>query len=172
MKKYKLYSLENPELEQVSLSVLAPSVCPNGDTLQPDAISVLQDLVLMNFEKYFVDPSVSLIDYKNLRYNEIDYKTKELILQGFLFDGNTFSLSSSAQFNWNNLKVNESDFTFPVIVSTIDSDEYTLTQANLLPFWTVGKDTVKGFLDSGRDLKKLIFDATDRAGVDAVIDNR
>lgn len=170
--KYKLYSVENPELRQVTLNTGTPTECPNGDTLNTSAITEIEENVQTNFNHIFVDSAMALSDYKDIRYNEIDWKTEQLILAGFVFDSNTFSLSSNAQFNWNNLKVNEADFTWPVVVSTIDSNEYTLTQANLPAFWTAGKDVVKGFLDSGRDLKKQIYDAIDRAQVDAVIDNR
>lgn len=109
---------------------------------------------------------------KQERYDEIDYKTGTLIAPGFAYDSYTFSASLAAQSNWNVLKDEEPEFTWPVEVSTIDNNSYDLQQANLDGFWTAGRDAVKGNLDSGRALKKSIFDAIDEAGVDAVVDTR
>ena len=113
-----------------------------------------------------------LAAYKQNRYNEIDLKTGALIIAGFTYDSKTFSLSINAQTNWNTLKDQESEFTWPVDVTTIDNDTYSLVQANLGAFWTAGKDAVKGHLDSGRTLKKSVFDAADKVAIDAVVDTR
>jgi hypothetical protein len=116
--------------------------------------------------------SLSLADYKQLRYNEIDAKTNELISPGFVYDSKTFSLSSNAQSNWNVLKDEEAEFTWPVDISTIDSDTYSLSQANLGAFWGAGMTFMKGHLDTGRALKKSVYDAANEAAVDAVVDTR
>lgn len=109
---------------------------------------------------------------KQMRYGEIDLGTGTLIAAGFTYDSQTFSLSVAAQTNWNTLKDSESEFTWPVEVSTLDNNAYDLTAANLSAFWTAGKDAIKGHLDSGRALKKSVFDAADTAAVDAVVDSR
>ena len=109
---------------------------------------------------------------KQSRYNQIDYKTRNLIASGFIYDGKTFSLSISAQINWNALQNQTIEFTWPVEISTIDNNKYSLIQANIKAFWVAGKDLVKGHLDSGRNLKVSIIAAIDEIAVDAIIDNR
>jgi hypothetical protein len=110
--------------------------------------------------------------YKTIRYAEIDQKTDELIAQGFSYDSQTFSLSVAAQTNFNTLKNQESAFTWPVDITTKDENTYSLAQANLTAFWATGAGTVKTHLDSGRVLKKSIFDAADQAAVDTIVDSR
>jgi len=114
----------------------------------------------------------SLADCKAARYVEIDAKTGGLISAGFVYDSKTFSLSPNAQANWNSLMDNQSEFNWPVDITTIDNDTYSLEVANISAFWNAAKNVLKGHLDSGRVLKKQIFDATDKAGVDAVVDSR
>lgn len=116
--------------------------------------------------------AVTLAEYKKVRYAEIKTKTGALILSGFSFDGNQFSLALPAQVSWTNIKGQKLDFTFPMMLSTLDHNEYSLTEANVDGFWAAAKDAVKEHLDSGRVLKKSIFDAVDKAGVNAVVDSR
>ncbi len=109
---------------------------------------------------------------KSSRYLQIDGKTDALIIQGFTYDSKVFSLSLSAQMNFNALKNESSEFTWPVEITTISNDTYSLTLANLNAFWRTGKVALKGDLDTGRALKKQIFDATTQAAVDAIVDTR
>lgn len=111
----------------------------------------------------------SLDDYKNARYPGIDKKTKELISAGFTYDSETFSMSEQAQLNWKDLVNNTS---WPKDISTLDHNTYSLTEANKDSFLTAYRAERDGLLDSGRDLQKSIFDATTKAEVDAVVDNR
>ena len=113
-----------------------------------------------------------LADVKAMRYAEIDYNTGRLISAGFTFDGVQFSLSANAQQNWDSIKTSKSDYSFPLDITTIANDTYSLTNPNVQAFWVAARDAVKDQLDSGRILKKAIFDAIDIAAVDAVIDNR
>lgn len=123
--------------------------------------------------KITILPDVSTLSgLKELRYNEIDAKTSMLIQQGFVYDSKTFSLSLPAQTNWHAIKNQPTEFTFPVTVSTIDNSGYDLAQSNVSAFWQAGKDTLKAHIDSGRILKKQIFDAVDIAAVNAIVDNR
>lgn len=117
------------------------------------------------------DPE-DLDDYKKKKHLQIDLKTMGLIDAGFTYDSQTFSLSTNAQLNWVGLKSLESLMTWPVKVSTKDNGEYTLLQANLDAFVQAGKDVLQGHLDSGRALKVQVNSAVDKAGVDAVVDNR
>lgn len=116
---------------------------------------------------------VNLAEYKQNRYNQIDAKTRDLIAGGFTYDSQQFSLSTPAQANWTTIKGNKLDFSFPLKISTLDNNEYTLNDnGDVESFWTAGKDEIKAHLDSGRTLKKSVFDAVDKAAVDLIIDNR
>jgi hypothetical protein len=116
--------------------------------------------------------SMSLADLKAYRYKEVDYKTGALISVGFTYDSKQFSLSLPAQANWHAIKDNTSEFTFPLTVSTMDNSGYDLAEANVIAFWQAGRDALKGHIDTGRALKKQIFDAADIAAVNAIVDNR
>ena len=97
---------------------------------------------------------------------------QEHLSVGFVFDGATFSLSANAQRNWDSIKTSKADYTFPLDITTMDNDTYSLTNPNVQSFWVAARDAVKTPLDSGRVLKTTIHDAIDIAAVDAVIDNR
>jgi len=113
-----------------------------------------------------------IAELKAQRYAEIDGKTGQLIGTGFVFDSKTFSLSIPAQNNWHAIMNQKSQFTDPVAITTMHHDTYLLAIADVEDFWNAGKTAVEGPLKSGRDLKKLIFDAADKAAIDAVIDER
>jgi hypothetical protein len=117
--------------------------------------------------------AVSFDDYKENKNNEIDKRTGELIGQGASFDGAVFSLSSNARWVWIGLKLSENEHTFPVKISTIDSQRYEITDLSHLDnFWLTVMGTVKTHYTSGGDLRDLVNLAIDKAGVDAVVDNR
>lgn len=115
---------------------------------------------------------LTLDELKKYRYTIIDRKTGGLISVGFTYDSRTFSLSPNAQMNWSEIHSNQSSFTFPLDISTINNDTYLLAAVDVDAFWSAAKNTVKGHLDSGRDLKKQVFDAVDIPAVNAVIDAR
>jgi len=168
--KYQLKCTTDSTNEYV-ISDAPPTACPtNGaHTIDSVSISIIAKDVEINDG---TAKSLSLANYKELRYKEIDNKTGNLISAGFSYDSKTFSLSGNAQTNWNVLKDDESEFTWPVDVTMLNNDTYSLTSANLSAFWTAAKDAVKGHLDSGRSLKKSVFDAADEATIDAVTDTR
>lgn len=169
MNKYKIYCETDGWLEVIASA--APTVCPidGGHTINTDSITVVERDIKVNDGSY---TELTLADYKTLRYNEIDSKTGVLIAAGFIFDGSTFSLSAHAQMNWSEIHSNQASFTFPLTLSCLNSDTYDLAAADVENFWGTAMATVKGHLDSGRVLKKQIFDAVDEAAVDAVTDNR
>ena len=123
-------------------------------------------------EKFKYKNCTTLADFKQAQFNAIDYKTGALIGAGFTFDSKQFSLSPTAQINWQAIKGNTSDFTFPLELTTLDNDVYSLTDANVQGFWDAGKATLKGHLDAGRALKKTVFDATTIEEVQAIVDAR
>ena len=123
--------------------------------------------------KPFIAPDLTILaNLKEFRYEEIDIKTATLISVGFTFDGETFSLSANAQRNWDSIKTSKADYSFPLDITAKDNNTYVLTNPNVQAFWVAARDAVKAPLDSGRILKKAIFDAIDIAAVNAVIDNR
>jgi hypothetical protein len=170
MDKYKVYCETDNKWECVIASA-EPTVCPtNGaHTLRAGSANILDKDILVNDG---TPKELTLADYKQLRFNEIDGKTLALLAPGFTYDSKTFSLSSNAQLNWSEIHSNKTEFTFPLDVSTIDNDTYALAEANVDAFWTAGKDKVQEHIDSGRVLKKSVKDAVDEAAVDAVVDNR
>jgi hypothetical protein len=169
MNKYRVYCETDGWVEVIAST--EPTMCPidNGHTLRTGTTAIIETNILVNDG---TPKELTLSDYKTLRYNEIDAKTGALIGAGFTYDSKQFSLSSAAQRNWSEIHSNQTEFTFPLAISTLDNDEYSLASANVNAFWTAGKDALKGHLDSGRALKKSVFDAVDEAAVDAVVDNR
>ena len=123
-------------------------------------------------QKFKYDGCTTLEEFKAAQFNAIDYKTSVLIGAGFTFDSKQFSLSPPAQINWQAIKGNKPDFTFPLELTTLDNDTYSLTDANVQNFWNAGKTTLKGHLDAGRALKKTVFDATTIEEVQAIVDAR
>jgi len=115
---------------------------------------------------------LSLNEYKECRHKEIDERTAELIDAGFVFDGHNFSLSINARDNWNVIHDNKALFTFPLDISTSDSDTYSLAEIDIDSFWLTGLGTIKTHYDSGRALKKLVFDAITEQDVQNIIDLR
>jgi len=111
-------------------------------------------------------------DYKKARFQEIDIKTQNLIAEGFEFNGNTFSLSLISQFNINVIKNNKANFDYPLDVSTIDHNIYKLEKEEVAEFWALAFLTVKEHLQSGRLLKKQIFDCTTKEEAIEIIDIR
>lgn len=172
MKKYAIFCDTDDKFEYI-IADTAPTTCPiNGaHTVDIDKVYCVNDNVLVN-DGSTVDAAISLADYKQLRYNEIDGKTVALIAAGFVFDSATFSLSSPAQSNWHALKNQTAEFTFPKDITTINNDTYSLAEADVIPLWQAGKGVLDGHITSGRSLKKSVFDAVDKAAVDAVVDAR
>lgn len=117
----------------------------------------------------------TLASTKLIRYGEIDSKTGSLIAVGFAFDGKTFSLSGNAQkkilatetadvHNW---------ITYPHDMAAIDNDKHILLDSvETKNFVKAAWDHVATQIQSGLILKKSIFDAVDKAAVDAVVDTR
>lgn len=167
MDKYSVYCQVEKLWKQV-ISSTEPTQCPDNAGHLISMPHIIKENILINDG---TPKEVTLADYKQLRYNEIDGKTVSLITH-FDFDSRQFSLSLAAQSNWTNIKSNTSNFTFPLEITCINNDSYDLAEVDVTAFWTAARDVVKTHMDSGRALKKSIFDAVDEAAVDAIIDNR
>ena len=113
-----------------------------------------------------------LTEYKQVKNDAINKRTSELISLGATFDGKTFSLSGHAQRNWVVLFDHPEIQTWPVRLSTIDDQRYDLDQDDLTNFFLTMMVTVRTHYFSGGDLRDVVNVATDKAGVDAVVDNR
>lgn len=120
------------------------------------------------------DPG-ALTALKAQRYTQIDKRTVVLIMAGHTFASKQFSLSENAQRYVGGLKqaVDATLLTPPLDVTTLDDDTHTLADAAAVDaFYGNALAAVKAHLDSGRALKKQIFDAATKAAVDAVVDSR
>lgn len=106
----------------------------------------------------------------------IDTRTADLIALGFAFGGKQFSLSMTAQSKIMGAHQIRDDvnFTYPVEWNTIDDlDAISIADsATLHSFYLTALGTMRSRLDSGTALKQQVRDATDVAGVAAVVDNR
>lgn len=155
-----------------SASVTNYSGCTvNGDVLKIKGDSIANETILDSTVLAHV--AVPLAAYKDIRHEEIDARTEELITDtGFVFDSKTFSLSGNAQRNFDRQLDEEPKYSFPIDISTKDNDTYSLAVNDNANFWIAMKDGVNTHLDSGRVLKKSIFDAVDKAAVDAIEDTR
>lgn len=175
MNKYKLYCTFHGWQEVISSST--PTKCPITETDTIKANSVIieeEDIVICSSDP--TPKELTLEEYKQIRYNEIDCKSGELISQGFTYQSKVFSLSQNAQINLLALDETRNDpaLTYPIVYNTIDDvDTYNVTDAtDLHNMYLTALATKKGILDSGTTLKTSIRNATTEAEVDAVIDNR
>jgi len=176
----KMYSIKNDIPGGLSdVSKLYDEVLAGGDINAFDGLVVVEDDLNVYGESFIDESGVDLtveihelIKYKNIRYDQIDFRTRELITDGFVFDFKSFSLSNSAQMNWNKYKDQEAKFTWPVAICSLEDETYNLAQVDLDNFWVAQKDQIEAHLGTGRSLKSSIFNAVNRAGIDAVVDNR
>lgn len=185
MNLLKTYSVSNDVAGQaVKASILDKAIRDDGCVTNlhsvtlngGDVMEILGDAIFNEAQLDSIvsnHEAVSFDDYKENKNNEIDKRTGELIGQGASFDGAVFSLSNNAQRVWIGFKLSENEHTFPVKISTIDSQRYEITDLTHLDnFWLTVMGTVKAHYTSGGDLRDLVNLAIDKAGVDAVVDNR
>ena len=127
-------------------------------------------------EKAVVDSGL-LEAAKSKKEAAIDLKTSEKITAGFAYDGHNFSLSDQAQMNIVGMvePIKLGWITFPHKMSTNETDdpEYIVeTEADFYAIYQQAVGTVKAWMDSGRDLKKLVAACTTVAEVEAIVDPR
>jgi len=117
----------------------------------------------------------TLEGYKQLKYAEIDAKTGSLIVEGgFTYAGKKFSLKETAQLNLLGVQIKRNDPILPITFNNVDNTDTQVlaTPTDVDNFFMSALGTKKGHLDSGTALKDSVRAAVDKAGVDAVIDNR
>lgn len=128
-------------------------------------------------EKDEVD-SAHLEECRQLRMNQVDERSAEIIGAGFIFDGHMFSLSQNAQLNWNSLKtlINSGDIgpEDPITVSTMnpENDTYTIQPSGRFMFFGLAFTTVKAILDSGRAIRTAMKQAETLEDLLAIEDPR
>lgn len=129
---------------------------------------------MADFIKISNTSSMSLGELKEYRYNEIDYKTGELIKLGFVYNTITFSLSENAQNNLLGVYSTKELLTYPFEWSSKDDSQiYSIVDATeMATFFMTALGAKKAHQDSGRTLKNQITNATDIASVNAIVDAR
>lgn len=111
--------------------------------------------------------------YKHFKNEQINAKTRALILGGFTWNSVEFSTTDVAQRNWLALKAFSDVLTYPKRISTKDDDHYDLVDATELSNFTgYALGVLEARYAAGVTLRDAVNAATDEAGVDAVVDNR
>jgi hypothetical protein len=120
--------------------------------------------------------ALSLDEYKDVRFKEIDATTFERISLGFSYNNLVFSLSQNAQINILGMDEVRDDpaMTYPIEYSTIDDlAHYTVTDStDLHNMYLTALGTKKSWVDSGTVLKDAVRAAIDENAVSLIIDNR
>jgi hypothetical protein len=126
-------------------------------------------------------PSQILLESKWLeilkedRNIEIDKRTDELILGGFIYNNILFGLRHADQMNWIGIKLASDSgmITFPFPVTTKDSSVYNLVStADVAGFFGTGLSVMTSYMTGGRDIKVLINNAVDEIALNTIVDNR
>jgi len=117
----------------------------------------------------------ALTRLKQSRYDEIDARTEELILSGFVYGGKLLSSSANSQSKWHAMfnMAQLGQVSFPLLLSSKDETQVSLPDATAL-FACYGAmvGTGKYHFDAGKVLKDAVLAAVDKAAVDAVVDTR
>lgn len=119
---------------------------------------------------------LTFLEYKDLRFEEIDNRTFELISNGFTYNGLVFSLSQNAQINILGMDATRFDpaMNYPIEYSTLDDlNHYSVVDADdLHSMYLAALGTKKYYVDSGTVLKDAVRNAIDENAVSLIIDNR
>ncbi len=115
-----------------------------------------------------------LDSHKKKKCEEIDARTRELIAQGFEFDGKVFSLSDSAQSNLKTIQsLIDKDLLDPQSpLSTINDELYMLSKEDAQAFVAAGYNGVMVPKIQGTVLKGQVMACTTAEQIDSIIDNR
>jgi hypothetical protein len=171
MNKYKIYCQTDGWVEVIASA--EPTQCPidNAHTVITGSAAVVKTGI-DSFDG--VATELTLDEYKQIKFKEIDRRTAELIAEGFTYNSKVFSLSNNAQINLLGVDIKRNDGILPLTFNTIDDlDDITFTTAaDVDSFFMVALATKKTHLESGNSLKVSIRNATTEAEVDAVVDTR
>lgn len=98
----------------------------------------------------------------------IDEQTQEKIFSGFIFDGNTFSLSFSAQINLSNI-FNIPDDEFPYPYSTLDNKIYNLALTDRPLFYKAALKHKSDTIKNANLLKNMVNNCITQQDLDSII---
>ena len=112
-------------------------------------------------------------DHKAVCSSSIDAKTADLIAEGFVFDGVTFSLSGAAQLNHAADYMSRATLG-PVVYNNIDDTvAYVIPDVPTLEaFYAAAVATIRGHRGTGTVLKDQVRAATTIEEIDAIEDTR
>jgi hypothetical protein len=139
----------------------------NGDVITKEFYSNADGSNKQEIKSGYILKVNTLNDYKKHLINIQDKKTENLILSGFTFDGNLFSLSINAQINWSNL-LNIPSSMFPLNLSTKDDNTYVLNFNNVQNFYFTALGKKNECLQLGNLVKKRINDCINNEELDLI----
>ena len=105
----------------------------------------------------YVDDFQTLEEALEVKKNQIDKRTQELIFEGFSFAGLHWSLSINAQINWGNLPQLPQG-AFPLPIQDVNGNDYNLQYADRLNFYYAAVGAKNTHLQSGSVLKREVSD--------------
>lgn len=94
-----------------------------------------------------------------VKKDEIDKRTQELIFEGFTFNNLRWSLSINAQINWSNLP-QMPEFIFPLNIQDMDGINYVLSYEERMNFYYTAMAAKNTHLQSGNALKTQVSKLT------------
>lgn len=109
----------------------------------------------------------NITEYKQYLRDKLDEKTREVITQGFVYDGITFSLSENAQTNITNLP-NVKDEKFPMPYLGKDDEYYVLTLAKKMDFYYKAFDTIADIKIANGVIKTQVLACTTTEELDSI----
>lgn len=130
-----------------------------------------------NLEGWFIKDTIkalTLSEYKDHRFEEINERSRDLIANGHVYNGNVFSLSENAQRNLLGLFSSKDYLNYPFEYRTKnDLDKVFLNNAtDITNFYFSAMGTIQQHLGTGNALKQQVKDCTTELEVQAIIDNR
>lgn len=119
----------------------------------------------------------SIDELKQKVFSQIDKKTDELIAEGFIFDGRTFSLSLEAQSRLLTTAVNHAVLNATpnegIAWNTIDdSEKYIISKEDIMSFCISAQTTIKNILSVADELKDEVRTMTTIQQVKGFVDYR
>jgi hypothetical protein len=164
------------ELEASSIATALETLSWEAGTVTAVFEAELTGADLTEFDT-ICDNHNDLDDYKAIKIEAINARTGALIAGGSVtFDSVIFSLSPNAQMNATNIYFGQAAYDtagmFPMRISTKADTDYSLTLANVDGYYFAIVAAKQAELDAGAVLRNLVHAAVDKAGVDAVADNR
>lgn len=160
----------NPEVADMARYGYDDGLTPRSVILQ-GLFSAVSDAYPGTYE---LDDAVTLYDAKQEAFAKINARTKELVEQGFDFQGSTFACTESAQIRYLGMLSARDMITYPLIVSSIDDvvGLELLSATHVLAFCATCISHVRVMTDSGTALKNAVRGYTVDTELDGFVDTR